>query len=125
MYIFARYCSKLLLFEFRLVVDIAYCVCTVLTSNATSTGDRYKMNKAQVITAWANGRYGRTGNGSLTASLDGTLRSYNLVIGKRTSNGLIVGDFTASGSFYSMTTSHHVGNARRVAPVVSVDQFNA
>jgi hypothetical protein len=84
------------------------------------------MNKSQVITAWANGRYGRTGNGSLTASLDGTLRSYNLVIGKRTSNGLIVGDFTASGnSFYSMTTSHHVGNARRVAPVVSVDQFNA
>jgi hypothetical protein len=91
----------------------------------TSTGDRYKMNKAQVITAWSNGRYGRTGNGSLTASLDGTLRSYNLVIGKRTSNGLIVGDFTASGSFYSMTTSHHVSNARRVAPVVSVDQFNA
>ncbi len=83
------------------------------------------MNKSQVITAWANGRYGRTGNGSLTASLDGTLRSYNLVIGKRTSNGLIVGDFTASGSFYSMTTSHHVSNARQVAPVVSVEQFNA
>ncbi len=83
------------------------------------------MNKSQVITAWSNGRSGRTGNGSLTASLDGTLRSYNLVIGKRTDNGLIVGDFTASGSFYSMTTSHHVGNARRVAPVVSVEQFNA
>ena len=83
------------------------------------------MNKSQVINAWANGRNGRTGNGSLTASTDGTLRSYNLVIGKRTDNGLIVGNFTASGEFYSMTTSHHVSNARRVAPVVSVEQFNA
>ena len=83
------------------------------------------MNKSQVITAWSQGRNGRTGNGSLTASTDGTLRSYNLVIGKRTDNGLVVGNFTAADTFYSMTTSHHVSNARQVAPVVSVEQFNA
>ena len=83
------------------------------------------MNKSQVITAWANGRYGRTGNGSLTADSNGQLRSYNLVIGMRTDNGLIVGDFTASGSFYSMTTSHHVGNARRVAKLVDTSEVTA
>jgi hypothetical protein len=84
------------------------------------------MNKSQVISAWANGRSGRTGNGSLTASIDGTLRSYNLVIGRHTIGGTrLVGDFTASGTFYSMTTSHHVSNARRVAKLVSVEQFNA
>ena len=81
------------------------------------------MNKSQVISAWANGRTARTANGSLTASSDGTLRSYNLIIGIHTENGFIVGDFTASGKYYSNTTSTHVGNAAQVAPVVSVDDF--
>ncbi len=82
------------------------------------------MNKSQVITAWSQGRSGRTPNGSLTASLDGTLRSYNLVIGRHTTGGTrLVGDFTASGTFYSMTTSHHVSAARQVAKLVTVDQF--
>ena len=82
------------------------------------------MKKSQVINAWANGRSARTANGSLTASTDGTLRSYDLIIGIHTENGFIVGDFTASGEYYSNTTSTHVGNASQVAPVVPVDQFN-
>ena len=81
------------------------------------------MNKSQVISAWSNGRSGRTANGSLTSSTDGTLRSYNLVIGIHTANGFIVGDFTSSGTYYSNTTSTHVGNASQVAPIVSVDDF--
>jgi hypothetical protein len=51
------------------------------------------------------------------------LRSYNLIIGIHTEKGLIVGDFTASGEFYSQTTSTHVENASKVAPVVPVDEF--
>lgn len=81
------------------------------------------MNKSQVINAWANGRSARTANGSLTASTDGTLRSYNLIIGIHTENGFIVGDFTASGTYYSNTTSTHVGNALRVAKLVTPEQF--
>jgi hypothetical protein len=81
------------------------------------------MNKSQVITAWVNGRSARTPNGSLTASTDGTLRSYNLIIGIHTENGFIVGDFTASGEYHSNTTSTHVGNASQVAPVVPVADF--
>ena len=81
------------------------------------------MNKSQVISAWINGRNARTPNGSLTASSDGTLRSYNLVIGIHTANGFIVGDFTASGEYYSNTTSTHVGNASQVAPVVPIEKF--
>lgn len=80
------------------------------------------MTKAQVINAWIKGEYARTPNGSLTASR-GTLRSYNLVIGIETQSGFIVGDFTASGEYYSTTTSTHVGNASQVAPVVPVDEF--
>ena len=81
------------------------------------------MNKSQVISAWANGRNARTPNGSLTASSDGTLRSYNLIIGIHTRDGLIVGNFTASGQYYSNTTSTHVGNASQVAQVVPVEYF--
>lgn len=93
-----------------------------ITPGKQTRKDQNIMNKSQVITAWANGRYGRTANGSLTASIDGTLRSYNLVIGMRTDNGLIVGDFTASGKYYSNTTSTHVGDARRVARVVDTSE---
>ena len=81
------------------------------------------MNKSQVISAWQSGRIARTANGSLSAASDGTLRSYNLPIGIHTANGLIVGNFTASGEFYSMTTSHHVSNARQVAKLVTPEQF--
>ena len=80
------------------------------------------MNKAQVIDRWAQGKTGATSNGSLTAASNGFLWSYGLVIGMSTADGLIVGNFTASdnGEFYSMTTSHHVGDAARVARKVSV-----
>ena len=81
------------------------------------------MNKSQVINAWQSGRIARTANGSLSAASDGTLRSYNLPIGIHTANGLIVGNFTASGEFHSMTTSHHVSNARQVAKLVTPEQF--
>ncbi|MEK9770112.1 MAG: hypothetical protein VW683_14450 [Betaproteobacteria bacterium] len=81
------------------------------------------MTKEQVINAWIEGKYARTPNGSLSSDSRGNLRSYNLIIGIHTENGFIVGDFTASGEYYSQTTSTHVGNASQVAPVVPVDQF--
>jgi hypothetical protein len=81
------------------------------------------MTKEQVINAWINGKYARTPNGSLSSDSRGNLRSYNLIIGIQTENGFIVGDFTASGEYYSQTTSTHVGNASQVAPVVPVDEF--
>ena len=81
------------------------------------------MNKSQVITAWADGRIARTQNGSLSAASDGTLYSYNLPIGARVDNELIVGDYTASGTYFSQTTSTHVGNAEEVARSVSVAEF--
>ena len=84
------------------------------------------MNKSQVINAWSQGRYARTPNGSLTADSNGQLRSYNLVIGMRTATGLIVGDFTAIGkAFYSMTTSHHVSDAKHVARLVEPSELTA
>ncbi len=83
------------------------------------------MNKSQVIAAWTNRQIARTPNGSLTSSSDGTLYSYNLAIGATIGDERIVGDFTArGGAFYSMTTSHHVSDARQVAKVVSVDEFD-
>ena len=81
------------------------------------------MTKEQVINAWVEGKYARTPNGSLSSDSRGNLRSYNLVIGIHTESGCIVGDFTASGEYYSQTTSTHVGNASQVAPVVPVDEF--
>lgn len=81
------------------------------------------MTKEQVINAWIEGKYARTPNGSLSSDSRGNLRSYNLVIGIHTESGYIVGDFTASGEYYSQTTSTHVGNASKVAPVVPVAQF--
>ena len=62
------------------------------------------LNKSQVISAWAQGQPARMPNGSLTAAADGTLRSYNLIIGIRTNLGLVVGDYTASGEYHSQTT---------------------
>jgi hypothetical protein len=90
------------------------------------TTRRYSvMNKSQVITAWTNRQIARTPNGSLTSSSDGTLYSYNLPIGATVNNKRIVGDFTArGGNFHSMTTSHHVSNARQVAEVVTVAEFD-
>ena len=83
------------------------------------------MTKSQVIQAWTNGKIARTPNGSMSAASDGTLRSYNLAIGAHIDGQLIVGDFTArGGAFYSMTTSHHVSDARHVAKLVPVAEFD-
>ena len=83
------------------------------------------MNKSQVINAWQSGRIARTANGSLSAASDGTLRSYNLPIGAKVDGELIVGDYTSSGTYFSQTTSTHVGNAEQVARSVAVSEFES
>ncbi len=68
------------------------------------------MRNEMVIMAWINGRAAGNGRGSLTT--DGVrLLSYDLVIGD--SSNRQVYDYTASGEYYSQTTSKHVGLALR------------
>lgn len=69
----------------------------------------------KVVLAWQKGEKARNGRNSLHT--DGVrLFSYRLLIGINVNGTLHVGDFTAaSGGFHSMTTSRHVGMARRVA----------
>jgi hypothetical protein len=70
------------------------------------------MRNEQVIMAWVNGQVARNGRGSLTS--DGThLLSYDLVIGDSGKNQVF--DYTASGEYYSQTTSRHVGLALQVS----------
>ena len=86
------------------------------------------MKLQQVINAWIEGKYARTPNGSLSSDGSGNLRSYNLVIGSRDSNGTaIVGEFRAlnNGHYVSQTTSKHVGMAAVASGYnsVTVDTF--
>ena len=77
------------------------------------------VKNSTVIQMWARGEASNNGRSSLHT--DGTiLRSYELPIGHRTSDGtLVVADYMAgSGSFQSQTTSQHVGLAKRVADQV-------
>jgi len=77
------------------------------------------MRKDEVIDRWSRGVAGKTGNNSL--STDGvSLFSYNLRIGYRSLSGsMIVGNYTSKGgSYYSQTTSTHVGLAARSAHYV-------
>jgi len=70
------------------------------------------MTNEQVIRAWISGNRARNGRGSLTS--DGThLLSYDLVIADN--NRRCIFDYTASGEYYSQTTSAHVGLALRVS----------
>ena len=70
------------------------------------------MRNEQVIMAWVNGQVARNSRGSLTS--DGThLLSYDLVIGDSSKNKVF--DYTASGEYYSQTTSCHVGLALQVS----------
>ena len=70
------------------------------------------MRNEQVIMAWISGRPAGNGRGSLTT--DGTnLLSYDLVIGQSLNGQNRVFDYTASGEYYSQTTSKHVGLALR------------
>ena len=67
------------------------------------------MTNEQVVKAWAAGAKASNGRGSL--STDGLhLLSYDLVIGD--SRLAQVFDYTASGEYYSQTTSAHVGLAK-------------
>ncbi len=72
------------------------------------------MKNEDVAYAWAHGRKASAAN----LSTDGrNLYSYNLLIGY--TNGVgdsVARDYTASGGgFYSVTTSTHVGHAKRYA----------
>ena len=65
----------------------------------------------QVINYFVHGRDARGLNLFARGS---SLYSYNLKIAERTSSGVIVYDFTATGNaFQSMTTSQHVGLIKR------------
>ena len=72
-----------------------------------------------VIRAWKEGKNARNHKNTLM-SIDGELFSYRLKIGARTAAGAcVVGDYTApSNGFHSMTTSCHVGLAKRYADLV-------
>ena len=73
------------------------------------------MRNEEVVDAWVNGRVAAGGN-LLT---DGQkLYSYRLCIGTTATDGSkVVHDYTARGDlgFVSMTTSQHVGLAKRYA----------
>ena len=76
------------------------------------------MNNGQVLKAFENGRAGSSKNGAF--STDGTtLYSYGLPIAVHR-GCVVVGDYTASGTYYSQTTSKHVGYARGIPGAVLV-----
>ena len=74
-----------------------------------------RLDNDAVISTWLGSREGRSHTGNLTT--DGKkLYSYALVIGDTLAGEKIVLDYTASvGQFQSMTTSQHVGLAKRQA----------
>jgi hypothetical protein len=74
------------------------------------------MRNENVIRAWLNGQRASAGN----LSTDGSnLYSYNLLIGE--GSGTAIFNHTAGGgSYYSQTTSTHVGLAKRLATCAKV-----
>ena len=75
------------------------------------------MNNSQVLNAFLAGRDGSSKNGAF--STDGrALYSYRLRIATHMGDEIAVGDYTASGSYYSQTTSKHVGYARSLPGAV-------
>jgi hypothetical protein len=72
------------------------------------------MRNDQVVRLWLNGgksTTASTSNGNLSTR-DGKLFSYNLMIAEHKDNGnVVIWDYTASGQYYSQTTSCHVGLA--------------
>jgi len=75
-----------------------------------------RLRNELVLDKWKDGESASSHTGAL--STNGTsLFSYGLKIGHRSRSGVtIVGDFTSpGGQFASMTTSCHVGKARRIA----------
>ena len=79
------------------------------------------LRNQDVIRAFAAGQSARAGN----LFTDGrTLYSYNMQIAHRTSEGVVVGDYTAGGGGYvAQTTSCHVGLARSVADTVMLPEL--
>ena len=53
-----------------------------------------------------------------------SLWSYDLKIAQRTPEGVVVGDFTSpGGGFHSVTTSKHVGMAKREAHTIMLPEL--
>ncbi len=83
-----------------------------------------RVRNNNVVKMWQEGKAARNHKFTLMSLAldDGTaeLYSYHKKIGHRTASGVcVVGDFTApGGEFCSMTTSCHVGSAKRVANLV-------
>ena len=77
------------------------------------------MTNLQVVKAWNAGRPAKAGN----LSTDGVkLYSYSLMIGDNA--GSTIFDHTAAGgSYYSQTTSCHVGLAKRYSPYAEIITF--
>jgi len=74
---------------------------------------------ADVIRHWTVEKTSGTANLTTTG---GKLYSYNLLIGERDEDyNLVVYNYTASGEYYSMTTSQHVGLALRLSSAELVD----
>jgi len=72
------------------------------------------MKNLEVVQAWSTGRVAAAGN----LRTDGQkLYSYKLCIGTTVDGSKVVHDYTARGDlgFVSMTTSQHVGLAKRYA----------
>ena len=79
------------------------------------------MRNKDVIRSFAWGKRAATPN----LQTDGrSLWSYDLKIAQRTPEGVVVGDFTApGGQFHSMTTSKHVGMAKREAHTIMLPEL--
>lgn len=78
------------------------------------------MRNEQVIRLWLNGAAtASTSNGNLSIR-DGRLYSYNLMIGDRKGLQVRIYNYTSSGSYYSQTTSCHVGLALGYAGVFAI-----
>ena len=77
-----------------------------------------KLKNHIVAKMWGMSRSALNHNGSFRS--DGVnLYSYNLLIGETTENGnKVIYDYTASGKFYSITTSRHVGYGKRYSDIV-------
>ena len=78
-----------------------------------------RTNNKDVAKLWSKqSRPASNHNGSFRS--DGMrLYSYNLLIGETTENGnKEIYDYTASGKFYSITTSRHVGYGKYYADIV-------
>ena len=75
----------------------------------------------KVVLAWQKGKKARNGRNSLHT--DGVrLYSYRLLIGINVGGTCYLGNYTAAGEFRSMTTSQHIGRARRY--VRSIDVYH-